>query len=140
MKAHHTITRSIVFAVNVILLLMVSTFGLTTEKAAQDIVVDKTVLTIDCDNAPDSLFFQALLYGSSFENCELILSGDEYPYTVDITHGNFMGLVYVSGSMVPISVTLQVYRDGVVAAQASRTGKRILIRQRGMFPAAEVLD
>lgn len=140
MKAHHAVTRTIVFAVNIILLLMVSKFGLTTEKAPQDPVVDKTVLTIDCENASESLFFNALIYGSSFENCELILSGDDFPYTLDITPGNYMGLVYVSGSVAPISVTLQVYRNGALAAQASQTGKRILVRQRGMFPAAEVLD
>jgi hypothetical protein len=140
MKAHRAVTRTIVFAVTIILLLMVSTFGLTTEKATQDIVVDKTVLTIDCENAPESLFFTALLYGNAFEECERTLSDDTLPYTLDITPGNFMGIIQVSASDVPVSVTLQVYRDGVVAAQAYRTGKRILIRQRGMFPAAEVLD
>ena len=135
-------TKKILFILGLGLVLLVAEPGLAKEQNNPDekLVVDKTVLTIDCENAPDSLYFQALLYGSSFENSELMFTGSAFPYTLDILHGNFMGIVQVGGVYMPISVKLEVFRDGQLAAKASQTGKRVLIRQRDMFPAAEILD
>jgi hypothetical protein len=130
------------YILGLVLVLLVAELGLAKEQNSPDekLIVDKTVLTINCENAPDSVYFQALLYGSSFENSELMFTASEFPYTLDILHGNFMGIVQVGGVYIPISVKLEVFRDGQLAAKASQTGKRILIRQRDMFPAAEVLD
>ena len=70
-------TRKNFFILGLVLVLLVAELGLTKEQNSPDekLIVDKTVLTIFRHLDPDSLDFQALLYGSSFENSELMFTG-----------------------------------------------------------------
>ena len=104
------------------------------------LVIDQTTITISSVSPDTVLSFSVQLYGSPFENGELLFEHNKLPFFIEVPEGNFMGLISKMRGSGNIKVKIEEYDQGGLVLSAENEGTRILVRRRNNFAATEKLN
>jgi hypothetical protein len=102
--------------------------------------VDRTVLTVVSASENIEVELKGLFCGSPFENSELNIKNQKTPFEIELSPGNYLGVIQTSNSDDSIKVKINEYYEGELALTAENSGKRILIRSVNNWAAIEQLN
>lgn len=134
--------QTFVFVLTGLFMLLQLTFAKDTiTKSSSPLDIDSAKLIITCMDSTVVAKFSVVLYGSGFDDGELVLRDQETPFEMEIPAGNFRGIVNTNTIEKPVvKVQVAEYKDGGLALRADRPGHRLLVRRRGNWAAVEQLN
>jgi len=106
-------------------------------KPNEELKVDKTILSISSEDKTKVATISGRIYGKPFTDSELIIKDKKTPFKLEISDGNFMGIISASSN---IKVKIEEFYKGGKVLGAENIGYRILVRRKNNWAATEKLN